>query len=128
MEKYSDALIGLTGGAIIGRDGVVWCSTPGFTFPIKESSKFPKVFCQNSEVLYTGLIFHGESYAVSSVSNEIAKVKNNSSGLIIGKCPNCFIVGFYDDYNGEEQCTKTVEKAREMYLQDYSEKREKIDV
>ena len=122
MEKYSDLLIGLTDGAIIGRNGVIWCSTPGFTFSIKESSKFPKVFTPKSEVLYYGLTFHGESYAVSSISNGVAIVKNNTSGLVIGKCPNCYIVGFYDDYKRADKCVKAVEKAREAYLQDYSEK------
>ena len=128
MEKYADALIGLSGGAVIGNDGVLWCATPGFALSLKESSKFPKVFQKKSDVLYTGLTFRGESFAVSSVSGNIAKVRNNSSGFVIGKCHNCFIIGFYDNCNASAQCEKAVEKAVEMYLQYFSETRDKLDV
>ena len=127
MEKYTDSLVGyVTGGALVGFDGVIWCTTPGFVGYQHELSNYYQIFEPNSEVSYKGLTFQGDSYAVYSLSDGIAKVKNNSSAIVIGKCPSCLIIGFCDDLTKFQSCSEAIEKARDTLTQDYLEKGELV--
>lgn len=123
MEAFTDKMIGyMSGGAIVGDDGTIWSTTPGFAASEKDFQQCNDVFNPNSPIIYNGLKFHGEIYSVNSVFDGIAKASTSSSGLIIAKCPTCSIVGHYEDPNNMKTCCQAIEKLQELITNNTSEK------
>jgi len=104
-----DPLIGrVTGGAIIGFDGGIWATTPGFYGSTSEFSQFRNIFVPNSEMIYKGVLFMGETYVVTNIKSDSVVAKKGTSSLVIAKCKDCIVLGFNDNQIKFETCQKAV--------------------
>ena len=104
-----ETLIGrVTGGAIIGMDGGIWASTPGFYGSTFEFSNFRQIFFPNSELIYKGILFMGELFVVTDIKKDIVIAKKGTITLIVSKCKDCIVLGYNDNQIKFETCFKAV--------------------
>lgn len=104
-----DYLIGkVTGGSIIGLDGGIWASTPGFYGSTAEFAHFKEAFDPQSEKIFKGIDFLGETYVVTDINPECVVAKKGTNSLVIVKRKNCIVLGYNDDQIKFETCYKAV--------------------
>ena len=109
MLKLTDSLIGkVTGGAVIGLDGGIWATTPGFYGNPSEFATLASAFNPNSEAAYKGIDFQGELYVVTSLSDDTLVAQKSSQSLVAARCQKCIVVGFNDDPMSFEKCVNAV--------------------
>lgn len=107
----TDRLIGrMTGGAIIGFDGGIWASTPGFYGNPIEFSVIAAAFQPQSDAKYKGLQFQGDLYVITSLAcnNNVIVAQKSSSSLIVAKCINCLVLGYHDEQMSFSECFNAV--------------------
>ncbi|EAY21260.1 hypothetical protein TVAG_166350 [Trichomonas vaginalis G3] len=111
MSYEIDFLIGkVTGGCIIGLDGGIWASTPGFYGSTAEFSHFKDAFDPQSEMIFKGIVFLGETYVVTDINPEYVVAKKGANSLVIVKRPTCIVLGYNDDQIKFETCFNAVTK------------------
>ncbi|KAK8883008.1 profilin, required for normal timing of actin polymerization in response to thermal stress [Tritrichomonas musculus] len=109
FHKMTDCLIGqMTGGAIIGFDGGIWASTPGFYGNPMEFYLIAAAFQPQSDAKYKGLQFQGDLYVITSLTDDIIVAQKSSSSLIIAKCINCLVLGYHDEQMPYNECYQAV--------------------
>lgn len=116
FHKMTDRLIGrMTGGAIIGFDGGIWASTPGFYGNPIEFSAIAAAFQPQSDAKYKGIQFQGDLYVITSLTDDIIVAQKSSSSLIVAKCINCLVLGYHDEQMSYSECYQAVtELARDL--------------
>lgn len=116
FHKMTDELIGrMTGGAILGLDGGIWASTPGFYGNSLEFSQIAAAFEPQSEARYKGLQFQNDLYVITSLSftDNIIVAQKSSSSLVVAKCDNCLVLGYHDEQMTFDECYQAVKELAE---------------
>lgn len=109
MLKVTDSLIGkVTGGAVIGWDGGIWATTPGFYGNPSEFATIASAFSPNSEAAYKGIYFQGELYVITSITDDTIVAQKSSHSIVASRCRKCIVVGFHDDQMSFEKCFNAV--------------------
>ena len=81
MLKLTDSLIGsVTGGAVIGLDGGIWATTPGFYGNPLEFAAIAMAFTPGSDAPYHGIVFQNELYVVTSMSDSVIVEEQSQPG------------------------------------------------
>lgn len=109
MLKMTDTLIGhVTGGAVIGLDGGIWATTPGFYGNTIEFGALAAAFAPKSDAPYRGVEFQGERYVITSLTDDVIVAQKSSHGLVAAKCNKCIVIGFHDDQMSANKCYEAV--------------------
>lgn len=109
FRKLTDSLIGsVTGGAVIGFDGCIWSSTPGFYGNPAEFAIIATIFNPHSEAAYKGILFLGELYVLTFISEHTIIAQKNNHFIVLARCPKCLVFGYHDEQVPYEKCYKAV--------------------
>ena len=109
MLRMTDTLIGrVTGGAVIGLDGGIWATTPGFYGNAAEFAALAAAFAPKSDAPYKGVEFQGERYVLTSITSDTIVAQKSSHGLVAALCNKCIVVGFHDDQMPADRCYQAV--------------------
>ena len=115
MLKLTDSLIGsVTGGAVIGLDGGIWATTPGFYGNPLEFAAIAMAFTPGSDAPYHGIVFQNELYVVTSMTDSVIVAQKSNHNLVAAKCNKCVVVGYHEDQASFNKCYDAVIRLAEM--------------
>ena len=113
LETLLRILIGrVTGGAIVGLDGHVWASTPGFYDYQNElvQMRLNSCFNVNADAKIFGLCFRNELYLLTRCTDETVVAQNYGKAFSFAKCKRCIVFGFVDDLRDLSECLAAVKE------------------
>lgn len=93
---------------MIGLDGGIWATTPGFYGNPSEFAALASAFDTNSEAAYKGIDFQGELYVITSLTDDVVVAQKSNHSLVAARCQKCIVVGFNDDQMAFEKCFSAV--------------------
>jgi profilin len=109
LLKLTDSLMGkVTGGVVIGLDGGIWATTPGFHGNPAETAVIAQAFFPHSGASYSGLTFQKDVYVITTNSPDLIIAQRSGHDLIIAKCPRCIVVAFHDEQLTYAKCYEAV--------------------
>lgn len=115
MFFSADLLIpGVTGGAVIGYDGTVFSTTPGFYVLTEETSKFRDVFKSNSNSKFKGLSFLDNVWMFDEISENYVVLKKENKKLVIARSKGCLVFGYHIKPEKFACCLETVRGLADM--------------
>ena len=113
-QSYVDSsLVGtgcVTKGALLGHNGAVWASSPGFNVSADEASKIMKGFTDPSSLQVNGFNVAGVKYRTLKADDRSIYGRQAASGIVACKTGQALIIAFYDENIQPGQCTNVTEK------------------
>jgi profilin len=96
--KLTDSLVGkVTGGAVIGLDGGIWATTPGFYGNPAETAVIAQAFAPKSSAPYQGLALQKDLYVITTMTPDLIIAQRANHDLFVARCPRCFVIAFRDE-------------------------------
>lgn len=95
MSQIIEKFLGIcTGAALIGNDGYVCDTTPGFNPNLQELRTMIGVFLPQSRLLSSGIEFQGIRHMVVKYDGKMAVARTLNSALILVKCGDVIVFAF----------------------------------
>ncbi|CAL1711119.1 unnamed protein product [Somion occarium] len=112
-QTYVDSnLVGsgkISRAAIIGLQGGVWASSPGFTLSTEEQQALINGFSKADQIQASGIRLAGQKFFTLSVSDRSIYGKKQADGTIIVKTKQAILVAEYDAPIQAPEATPIVE-------------------
>ncbi|KIM43791.1 hypothetical protein M413DRAFT_443689 [Hebeloma cylindrosporum] len=98
-QTYVDSNLVGTGkvakAAILGLQGGVWASTPGYTLSTEEQKAIVNGFSKPDDVLAGGLRLQGQKFFALRANGDTIQLKKSGDGAIIAKTTQAVLVAEY---------------------------------
>jgi profilin len=115
LVKLTDCLLGkVTAGAIIGLDGGIWATTPGFFGDSHEMLAIATACASNSNAFYKGLTFLNELYVLTAIRDDTIVAERSGKHVILAQCPRCIVLGFQNEFTSFAKCSEAVRHLAEL--------------
>lgn len=113
-QNYIDSGLINTGqasaGAIVGVDGSVWATSPGFNISSTEIKALINGFTDISSLRTPGLFLNKEKYLVLKADDTTIYGKKGATGVVCAKISQVIIIGIYSEGMIAEQCNVVVKQ------------------
>jgi profilin len=115
-----DSLVG-TGhvkkAIILGHDGNVWATTPGFSIKPDEAKKLIAAFNDPSGALSSGVFLASTKYMTLKADNRSVYGKKGATGFCAVKTGLAVLVALYDESIQPGQCATVTEKLADYLIE-----------
>ncbi|ORY99218.1 profilin [Syncephalastrum racemosum] len=112
-QQYVDSnLVGtgqVTKAAILGHNGSLWASSPGFNVQPNEAAELVEGFKDSEKIRATGIHLEGAKYLTLRADERSIYAKKGADGLAIVKTTQAIIVAYYKEGIQPGSCVKVVE-------------------
>eukprot|EP00163_Fabomonas_tropica_P019623 TRINITY_DN34408_c0_g1_i1.p1 TRINITY_DN34408_c0_g1~~TRINITY_DN34408_c0_g1_i1.p1 ORF type:complete len:128 (+),score=44.37 TRINITY_DN34408_c0_g1_i1:114-497(+) len=120
-QGYVDVQLVGTGNVskacIIGHDGSVWASSPGFAPSAEEAAALIAGFNDPTGLLAQGLHVAGVKYMTIKADPRSVYGKKVNNGVVIVKTGQAIVIGQYDEKIQPGSATLTVEKLADYLIE-----------
>eukprot|EP01121_Diplochlamys_sp_Union-15-3_P014647 TRINITY_DN4699_c0_g1_i1.p1 TRINITY_DN4699_c0_g1~~TRINITY_DN4699_c0_g1_i1.p1 ORF type:complete len:127 (-),score=16.48 TRINITY_DN4699_c0_g1_i1:15-395(-) len=104
-------------GSIVGHDGSVWATSPGFNVSADEVKKLLAGFTDPGPLRASGLFINGEKYLVLKADDRSIYGKKGTGGVVTVKTGQSILIGLYNEKIQPGQCANVVEKLADYLIE-----------
>jgi profilin len=118
-DSYRDTLIksgAVKMAAVVGHEGGVWTTSPGFTVTADEVKALLGGFSNPSTFHMNGVNVGGSKYMYLQSDDTQIQAKKGATGVSIAKAGKCIIIATYGDGQQPGNCRANVERIRDYLV------------
>lgn len=102
--------------AVVGNEGGVWTTSPGFNVTADEVKALIGGFSNPSVFQMNGVNVGGTKYMYLQSDDSQIQAKKAATGVSIAKAGKCIIIGTYGDGQQPGNCRTNVERIRDYLV------------
>lgn len=102
--------------AVVGNEGGVWTTSPGFDVTVAEIKTIISGFSNANGLQASGVTVGGTKYMFLQSDDNQIQGKKGATGVSIAKAGKCLIIGVYGDGQQPGNCRANVERIRDYLV------------